>query len=90
VAVGSAIGNNACVSHDSPLPPEELINHLRRIADADDAPGTVQADARDHLHYLSGSGWITGEARSTLAATAAAQHRREVAQKVPRPRCGTS
>ena len=90
MAVGSAFGNNACVSHDSSLPPEELINHLRRIADHDDAPDTVQADARDYLHYLSGSGWLSGEARSTLAATAAAQHGREVVQRVPRPRCDTS
>ena len=87
----SAIGDNAYVTHDStygPLssPPDELLNRLRRIADHDDAPDTVQADARDYLHYLSGSGWLSGEARSTLAATAAAQTARLSANAPPMPR----
>jgi hypothetical protein len=82
------------VTHDNthgPLspPPAELLDLLRRIADHDDAPETVQADARDYLQYLSGSGWITGEARLTLAASTALQHGREVMQRVPRPRCGS-
>jgi len=68
------------VSHDNiseslPLPPAELLDLLRRIADHDDAPDTVQADARDYLQYLeaapSGSGSLTGEARLTMADTAA-------------------
>ena len=79
------------MTHDNtygslPSPPAELLNRLRRIADQEDAPDTVQADARDYLNYLSGSGWITGEARLHLAATAALQHGREVVQRVPRPR----
>jgi hypothetical protein len=86
------------VTHDNihgPLspPPDELLNRLRRIADHDDAPDTVQADARDHLRYLeaapSGSSSLTGEARLTIAVTAVAQHAREVVGRVPRPRCGT-
>jgi hypothetical protein len=67
-----------------------LLDLLRRIADADDASDTVQADARDYLQYLkaasSGSGSLTGEARFNLAATAALQHGSEVVQRLPRPR----
>jgi hypothetical protein len=86
------------VIHDNiygPLspPPDELLNRLRRIADHDDAPDTVQADARDYLQYLeaasSGSGALTGEARLTMAATAALWHGREIRARVPRPRCGS-
>ena len=80
------------MNRDSPLPSDELLNWLRRIADHDDAPDTVQADARDYLQYLEaapfGSGSLTGEACLTMAATAA-QHGREVVQRVPRPRCGS-
>ncbi len=87
------------MTHDNthgPLspPPAELLDLLRRIAEHDDAPGTVQADAREYLENLeaasSGSGSLPGEARLTMAATAALQHGREVVQRVPRPRCGTS
>jgi predicted nucleic acid-binding protein len=83
-----------CVTHDNtygppPLPSDNLLDLLRRIADQDDAPNTVQADAREYLRYLeaasAGSGPLTGAARLTLAATAA-QHGREVVQRVPRPR----
>ena len=97
VAVGSAVGDNAYMTHDNtsePLPPpsNDLLDLLRRIADRDDVPDTVRADARDYLTYLeaasSGSGWLTGEARLTMAATAALWHGREVVQRVPRPRCG--
>jgi len=35
----------------------ELLNLLRRIADHDNVPDTVQADARDYLDYLSGCSW---------------------------------
>jgi hypothetical protein len=99
VAVGSARGDDVCVTHDNihgPLspPPDELLNRLRRMADHDDAPDTVQAAARDYPRYLeaalSGSCRLTGEARLTMAATAAAQHAREVVGRVPRPRCGTT
>ena len=85
------------MTHDStygplPRPSDELLDLLRRIADHDDAPDTIQADARDYLEYLeaapSGSGSLTGEARLTMAATAA-QHGREAVQRVPRPRCGS-
>ena len=53
------------MTHDNasepvPLPPAELLDLLRRLADDDDAPDTVQADARDYLRHLeaapSGSG----------------------------------
>jgi hypothetical protein len=81
------------VNRDSPLPSDELLNRLRRIADHDDAPDTVQADVRDHLRYLeaasSGAGSLTSEARLTMAASAALQHGREVVARVPRPRCGS-
>ena len=83
-----------CVTHDTgeplPPPPADLLDLLRRIADHDDAPDTVQADARDYLQSLkgasSGSGSLTGEARLTMAATAPLWHGREVVQRVPRPR----
>jgi hypothetical protein len=97
VAVGSALRDDACVTHDNtgepvPLPSDDLLDLLRRIAGRDDVPDMIQADAREYLRYLeaasSGSGWLTGEARLTMAATAA-QHGREVVQRVPRPRCGS-
>ena len=95
VAAGSTLGDNACVTHDNthgPLPPplDDLLDLLRRIADHDDAPDTVQAAARDYLAPLeaasSGSGSLTGEARLTMAATAALWHGREVSERLPRPR----
>ena len=56
VAVVSALGDDAYVSHDkhqhAPSPPAELLDLLGRITDHDDVPDTVQADARDNLHYL--------------------------------------
>jgi hypothetical protein len=77
-----------------PLPSDDLLDLLRSIADHDDAPDTVQADAREYLRYLeagsSGSGSLTGEARLAMAATAALWHGREVVARVPRPRCGTT
>jgi hypothetical protein len=94
---GIAPGDNACVTHDNthgplPPPPAELLNLLRRIADHDDAPDTVQADARKYLRYLetasSGSGSNTGETPRTMAASDALQRGREVVQRIPRPRCG--
>jgi hypothetical protein len=87
-----------CVTHDSitePLSPtsDDLLDLLRRIADRDDVSDALRADARDYLEYLeaasSGSGSLSGEARLTMAATVALQHGREVAQRVPRPSCGT-
>ena len=87
--------NNACVTHDNthrPLspPPDELLDVLRRSADHDDAPDTVQADAGKYFRYLeaasSGSGSLTGEARLNMAARVAAQHAREVAERLPQPR----
>jgi hypothetical protein len=98
VAVGSALRDDACVTHDNtgepvPLPSDDLLDLLRRLADHDDAPGTVQADAGEYLRYLeaasSGSGWLTGEARLTMATTAALWHGRKVVQRVPRPRYGS-
>jgi hypothetical protein len=98
VAAGSALGDNACVTHDStygplPPPPDDLLDLLRRIANHDDAPDTVQAHARDYLQYLeaasSGPGSLAGEARLTMAATAALWHGREVVGRVPQPRRGS-
>jgi hypothetical protein len=86
------------VTHDNtygpPSPPcDDLLDLLRRLADHDDAPDTVRADARNYLEYLeaasSGSGSLSGEARLTLAATAALWHGRKVVQRVPRPRYGS-
>jgi hypothetical protein len=83
------------VTHDNtsepvPLPSDDLLDLLRRIADHDDAPDTVQADARDYLACLeaasSSAGSLMGEARLTMAATVALQHGREVVQRIPRPR----
>jgi hypothetical protein len=97
VAVRTALGDNACVTHDNtygPLspPPAELLDLLRRIADHDDAPDTVQADARDYLQYLEAASFgfrpVKGEACETV--TADLQNVREVVGKLPRPRCGTA
>ena len=81
-----------CVTHDGtygpPQPPnDDLLDLLRRIADHDDAPDAVRADARDYLQYLedasSGSGSLTGEARLNMAASVALHHGREVAARLP-------
>ncbi len=81
------------ISEPSP-PPAELLDYLRQIANHDDVPDTVQADANDYLQYLeaasSGSGSPTGEARMNTAVSAARQHGREVVQRLPRPRCGAA
>ncbi len=97
MAVGTAIGDDVYVpNHNTSEPPPplaEMLDLLRRIADADDAPDTVQADARDYFRNLkaasSGSGSLSGEARLTPAATVALQHGREVVQRIPGPRCGS-
>ncbi len=95
MAVSGAVGDDVYVpqhhiSEPVPPPPAELLDLLRRIADRDDIPDTIQADAREYLRYLkgtsSGSGSLTGEARLTMAASAALQHGREVVQRIPRPR----
>jgi hypothetical protein len=87
------------VTHDNtgepvPLPSDDLLDLLHRIAGRDDVPDSVQADARDYLQYLeaasSGSGSLTGEDRLTMATSAALWHGREVVGRVPRPRCGTA
>jgi hypothetical protein len=86
------------VTHDNtygpPSPPrDDLLDLLRHLAYRDDVPDTVRADARNYLEYLeaasSGSGSLSGEARLTLAATAALWHGRKVVQRVPRPRYGS-
>jgi hypothetical protein len=81
-------------SEPIPLPSDDLLDLLRRIADRDDVSDTLRADARDYLQYLeaasSGSGSLTGEDRLTMAATAALWHGREVVRRVPRPGCGTA
>jgi hypothetical protein len=95
VAVRGAVGDDVYVPNHHirepiPPPPTELLDLLRRIADHDDAPDTVRADARNYLEAASsGSGSLSGEARLTLAATAALWHGREVVQRVPRPRYGS-
>ena len=99
VAVGAAIGDDVYVHRHStseplPLPSDDLLDLLRHLAYRDDVPDTVRADARTYLEHLeaasSGSGSLSGEARLTMAATVALQHRREVVQRVPRPWCGTT
>jgi hypothetical protein len=99
VAVGAAIGDDVYVhrlstSEPVPLPSDDLLDLLRHLAYRDDVPDTVRADARDYLEYLeaasSGSGRLTGEARLTMATSAALWHGREVVQRIPRPRCGTA
>jgi len=79
---------------DEPFPPPsaELLDYLRLIANHDDVPDTVQADARDHLRYreAASAGSISGtaEPRVTVADTGDLQSVRQVVE-VPRPRCGT-
>ena len=79
--------NNA---YEPPSPPlDDLLNLLRRIANHNDAPQSLQADARDYLQYLEaaafGSGRITGDAR----VTGDLQNIREVVEGLPRPRRAT-
>src|SRR3712207_9316055 len=73
VAVGSAVGDDVCVTRDTPgeprpSPSTELLDYLRQIVNHPDVPDTVQADARDYLEYLeaasSGSGGLTQRLRS--------------------------
>ncbi len=77
-----------------PLPSDDLLDLLRHLAYRDDVPDTVRADARNYLEYLeaasSGSGLLSGEACLTMAATVALQHGREVVQRLPRRRRGTT
>ena len=75
-ARGVAVGNNACVDHDSPSPSPELLGLLHRIADHDDAPDAVRADAHDYQEYLE--------------AASSRWHGREVVERLPRPGCGTA
>ena len=86
------------MTHDNPYGPpspprDDLLNLLRRLADRDDVSDTLRADVREYLRYLeaasSGSGSLSGEARLTMAATAALWHGREVVRRVPRPRYGS-
>ncbi len=94
IAVRHAVGDDACVSHDNVYeppspPPNDLLNLLRRIVDHDDAPKSLQADARDYLQYLEaeafGPGPVTGEAHVTGNLPIA----REVLKGLPRPRRAT-
>jgi hypothetical protein len=89
-----AIDRDPEVSSRLPGEQDDLLDLLRRIADRDDVPDTIQADAREYLRCLegasSGSGSLTGEARLTMAATVALQHGREVVQRVSRPGCWTA
>ncbi len=47
----------------SPSPSTDLRDYLRLIANHDDVPDTIQADAREYLQYLEaaspGSGGVT-------------------------------
>ena len=88
-----------CVTHDTtgeprPSPSTELLDYLRQIVNHPDVPDTVQADAREYLHYLEGapsrSGALTGEARVNMAPGAALQHGRQVVRRLPRPRYGAA
>ena len=85
--------HNHNTSEPIPLPSDDLLDLLRRIADRDDVSDTLRADVREYLRYLeaasSGSGSLSGEARLTMAATAALWHGREVVRRVPRPRYGS-
>ena len=79
VAVGSAVGDDVCVTHDTPgeprpSPSTELLDYLRQIVNHPDVPDTVQADARDYLEYLE----------------AASSGSRGLTQRLPRPRFGAS
>jgi hypothetical protein len=53
------------VSHDNAyeppsLPRDELLNLLRRIANHDDAPQSLQADAHDYLQYWEAAAFDSG------------------------------
>ncbi len=94
VAVSNAVGDDACMTQDNanepPSPPcDELLNLLRRIADHDDAPSSMQVDARDYLRHLTaaafGSGPVKGEAR----VTGDPEYTRVVVEGLPRPGSAT-
>jgi len=86
------------VTHDTfgePFPPPSagLLDYLGLIANYDDVPDTVQADARDYLRYReaasAGSISVTAEPRVTVADTGDLHSVRQLVE-VPRPRCGTT
>jgi hypothetical protein len=47
-------------------PSTELVDLLRQIANHDDVPGTIQADARDYLQYLKAASPGLGGRTQTL------------------------
>jgi hypothetical protein len=79
IAVGGTLDDNVYVTDDTsgePFPPTpaELLDYLRQIANHDDVPDTVQADARDYLQYLEAASSGPGG----------------LIQRLPRPRFGAS
>ena len=103
VAVAGALGDHVYVTHDTsgePFPPPSagLLDYLRRIANHDDVPDTVQADARDYLRHReaasAGSISVTAEPRVTVADTATSRpcasslRCRGLGAGLPEPRTG--
>ncbi len=83
-----------CVSHDNahgPLspPPDGLLNLLRRIADHDDVPDTVQADARIYLLSLEAEAFGSGPGKAEARMNGDPSNGHEVVVGLPRPRRAT-
>ncbi len=94
VALGSAVGDDACVIPDNthgPLspPPDGLLNLLRRIADHDDVPDTVQADARIYLLSLEAEAFGSGPGKGEVRITDDLPNAHEVVEGLPRPQRAT-
>jgi hypothetical protein len=77
-------------AYEPPPPPrDELLNLLRRIANHDDAPQSLQADARDYLQYWEAAAFDSGPVMGDARVTGDLQNAWEVVEGLPRPRQGT-
>lgn len=70
-------------------PPDDLLNLLRRIADHDDAPDTIQADARNYLQSLEAAAFGSGPPKGGARVSGDLSNAREVVGRLPWPRRAT-
>ncbi|MGR7025672.1 hypothetical protein [Geodermatophilus sp. URMC 62] len=75
---------------EPPSPPrDDLLNLLRRIANHDDAPQSLRADAHDHLQYLEAAAFGSDPVKGQGHMTGDLPNAREVVEGLPRPRRAT-
>ncbi len=70
-------------------PSDELLNRLRRIANHDDAPQSLQADARDYPQYLEAEAFGSGPGKGEVRITDDLPNAHEVVEGLPRPQRAT-